>query len=222
MSTPRTPGIYRITNTVTGDFYIGRASDIGGRWATHKCRLRTGKHENQRLQRAWVKYGEDAFVFEVCELVNSKDALQEAEQRWLDSTGAGTRADCYNFASVSNAPATGRIVSVETRRKIAEAQRGKRPTIEARERMRQAKLGKVIPAEQRARMVSALKGKRYPQRSEEWKAQFRKLPPEDVVQLRVLRAEGASWTVLARRFGIGASTARRIVLGESYKGIGLL
>ena len=30
-------GVYRIINTVTGDFYIGSSKNIKQRWAEHKC-----------------------------------------------------------------------------------------------------------------------------------------------------------------------------------------
>lgn len=33
----RISGVYKITNTVTGEFYIGSSKDVKTRWVKHKC-----------------------------------------------------------------------------------------------------------------------------------------------------------------------------------------
>jgi group I intron endonuclease len=42
--------------------------DIQNRWSVHKGRLIRNKHHSSYLQRAWNKYGEDAFEFSIIEL----------------------------------------------------------------------------------------------------------------------------------------------------------
>lgn len=59
------PGIYTVTNTVSGTVYVGQARNIRKRWEVHRSTLGSGKHRNGYLQRAWNKYGADAFHFEV-------------------------------------------------------------------------------------------------------------------------------------------------------------
>ena len=58
-------GIYKITNNVNGKFYIGSSQNISRRWYDHKRELRIQKHHNKYLQRAWNKYGEENFSFEI-------------------------------------------------------------------------------------------------------------------------------------------------------------
>jgi len=58
-------GIYKITNTVSGKFYVGSSYNILKRFTQHKGDLRKGTHGNSKLQNAWNKYGEDAFKLEV-------------------------------------------------------------------------------------------------------------------------------------------------------------
>ena len=58
-------GIYSITNIINGHRYIGSAVDIRHRWVCHRSDLGKGDHHSLYLQRAWTKYGEDAFVFKV-------------------------------------------------------------------------------------------------------------------------------------------------------------
>lgn len=37
-------GVYKITNTVTGDFYIGSSKNVKRRWTEHKCPSNWKKH----------------------------------------------------------------------------------------------------------------------------------------------------------------------------------
>ena len=58
-------GIYKITNTVTNDFYIGSSKNIEKRWAYHKC-----KHtwmQTAKLYQAFNKYGIKSFRLEIIE-----------------------------------------------------------------------------------------------------------------------------------------------------------
>lgn len=59
------PGIYTVTNVVSGTVYVGQARNIRKRWEVHRCTLENDKHRNGYLQRAWNKYGAAAFRFEV-------------------------------------------------------------------------------------------------------------------------------------------------------------
>ena len=68
-------GIYRIVNLISGDFYIGSSKDIERRWSEHKRKLNIKKHQNVILQRAWDKYGENNFSFEVVESCSLEDLL---------------------------------------------------------------------------------------------------------------------------------------------------
>lgn len=61
-------GIYGIYNKAKGIWYIGQSSDVLRRFGNHKSNLRHNNHENKHLQRAFNKYGEDAFVFQILEI----------------------------------------------------------------------------------------------------------------------------------------------------------
>lgn len=82
-SIPHASGIYQILCVPTGKIYIGSARDLLSRWWKHRSDLELGKHQNRHLQRAWEKYGPDAFVHSVIELV-FEPCLIEREQYWLD------------------------------------------------------------------------------------------------------------------------------------------
>ena len=76
-------GVYRIKNLVNDKCYYGSSKNIEKRWLTHKNHLNSGKHHNVPLQRAWNKYGEDNFSFEVVEECE-EIILLEVEQYYLD------------------------------------------------------------------------------------------------------------------------------------------
>lgn len=75
-------GIYKITCSGNNKVYIGQSVAIGRRWATHKRELSNGTHSNKYLQRAYDKYGEKSFSYEVIELCK-KEKLNEREQFYI-------------------------------------------------------------------------------------------------------------------------------------------
>lgn len=76
-------GIYRITNTVNGKSYVGQSGNIKTRFEQHRSELRHNKHDNDYLQNAWNKYGEENFIFEIIKLC-SRDELDELEIYYID------------------------------------------------------------------------------------------------------------------------------------------
>lgn len=75
-------GVYKITNNITGDFYIGSSRDIKHRWVHHKKPSVWKDRSNNPLYIDMQKYGLDKFTFDVIELT---DDLLTREQYWMDS-----------------------------------------------------------------------------------------------------------------------------------------
>lgn len=165
--------IYKIRNVVNGNYYIGSTVDSRKRFWAHRKALRQGIHDCAHLQRAWNKYGEDCFKFEIVEQLADKTALYPAEQRWLDAHFGA--AYLYNSAAHADSPM--RDASAELRAKIAAKTKwyceqhgsprlGHAHSDEAKERIRQAKLanptrawlGKERSAETKAKISAAQKG----------------------------------------------------------------
>lgn len=83
----RQSGIYTITNKINGYRYIGKSKNVAIRLSQHKSLLRNNHHtyrngELSLLQKAWNKYGEDAFGFKIIEFCEV-DKLNEREQYWI-------------------------------------------------------------------------------------------------------------------------------------------
>jgi group I intron endonuclease len=69
---------------INGKCYYGSSKQIEKRLKTHKRELKNNIHINCILQRAWNKYGENNFLFEIVEECD-ENILLEVEQKYLDS-----------------------------------------------------------------------------------------------------------------------------------------
>ena len=73
-------GVYKITNNITGEFYIGSSCDIKQRWANHKSPSKWKLHPGIKLYQAFINYGLDNFTFEILE--ETAD-VKKREQYWI-------------------------------------------------------------------------------------------------------------------------------------------
>ena len=112
-------GIYKIINKIDKKYYVGSSVNIKdyscNRWQRHKYDLKNNNHHNIKLQRAWNKYGEDAFEFIVVEQCE-KENLMSVEQKYLD-IAKQEKSKTYNLSFVSE---NGGILTTEHRKKISE------------------------------------------------------------------------------------------------------
>ena len=76
-------GVYRIINTITGDFYIGSSKNVKHRLANHKVPSTWNEHPNNPMYQDMKKYGLDKFEFEILEEVEIKQ-LKEMEQHYIE------------------------------------------------------------------------------------------------------------------------------------------
>lgn len=76
-------GVYKITNTVTNDFYIGSSKNVKKRWIAHKCPSTWKNYSNNPMYLDMQKYGVDKFDFQILENVEV-DQLKKAEQQFIE------------------------------------------------------------------------------------------------------------------------------------------
>lgn len=117
-SLSHTPSVYQIRHIESGKVYVGSTNDPRERCYEHQRLLRNGTHFSRRLQHAWNKHGESAFVFEIIEAVLFVEDLTVREQYWMDSLRATDSAYGYNHL-----PKAGSVLGIKrsdaTRAKIA-------------------------------------------------------------------------------------------------------
>lgn len=192
--------IYKIRNVVNDKFYVGSTVDSRKRFWAHRKALRLGNHDCIHLQRAWDKYGEDCFKFEIIEQLNSKEELYPAEQKWLDEHFG--KDYCYNVAAHADSPM--RDASPEFRAKHAQIMRdyyaehthpreGLRHTPETLDVMSQNRkgkhagsdhyrYGKTVSEETRKKIGDTQRGKK--------KAPGRTISPEGMAKIRAAAEAG--------------------------------
>ena len=76
--------VYKITNTVTGDFYIGSRNNIKQSLANHKYQSVWIAIPNDQLYQDIQKYGLDKFEFQVLAEVEA-EKLKETEQQFIQA-----------------------------------------------------------------------------------------------------------------------------------------
>lgn len=156
-------GIYKITCLETNDFYIGSTETyFAQRWSVHKSQLRAATHRNYLLQELYNKHGLKSFVFEVIEVVDSKEFLFIREQYYMDIL----RPSLNIFKNAGSSK--GRILSEEHKRKIGDANRGRIHTEQELDRLKKTQFkkgqkswlcGKKMSKELRQKISLAKKGK---------------------------------------------------------------
>lgn len=76
--------IYKIENLVNGKVYIGQTvQSPKRRESAHKRNLRKGIHDNDFLQKAWNKYGEENFKFSIVEKCTESN-IDNLEVKWIN------------------------------------------------------------------------------------------------------------------------------------------
>jgi group I intron endonuclease len=92
-------GIYKITNLKNGKTYIGQSKCIGSRWwRGHITNLKRGKHDNPYLIRAWEKYGEENFSFEIVELIDDQEERDKKEEFYINKYKSYDKLNGYNIS----------------------------------------------------------------------------------------------------------------------------
>jgi len=171
-------GIYQIENQVNGKRYIGSAVNLRRRWQHHLSALRSGRHYNIHLQRAFDKYSESAFAFIILEQIEDIEQLILCEQRYLDmlkpayniaptaGSRLGVQCSTETLTKMSAAqtgernPNYGKHPSEETRAKQSAAQAGEQNSMHGRTGKQCPMYGKHHSTETRAKISAAQAGKR--------------------------------------------------------------
>jgi len=169
-------GIYEIICVKNGwTTYVGQSGDIEKRWRYHRSVLRGGYHYNAHLQRAWDKYGEESFLFEVVEYC-SLEALAEREQFWLD--GIRQLVPVFNVGKCADCPVRGQHHTPEAKAKISAALMGnthglgKHHTPETKAKIGAGRRGRHHTSEAKAKISAALMGHKGVRHTPEAKAKI--------------------------------------------------
>lgn len=150
--------IYTITNKKDGKIYVGQTTNKPNRrWNQHKS---SAKRENRTsvIYRAMAKHGIENFVFEVICSVLKEDHMDSLEFFFMDKFNSivpnGYNLDYFKSAQKHH--------SEETKRKIGDANRGRKISEETRLKLSLSHMGqkRVFSEEHRRKLSLFQKGKR--------------------------------------------------------------
>lgn len=118
-------GIYCIQNEIDQKMYIGKSKNIYSRIQSHIYALNIKSNdENRHLINAWHKYGSENFKYFVIEYLEfNENLLKERELYWIQFYNTLDRSIGYNLRLDSE---TKMVVHEETRKKLSEANSGKK------------------------------------------------------------------------------------------------
>jgi len=119
--------VYLVDNKLNGKQYVGQTT-VGDR-----------RGHGKLITKAYRKYGKENFTYEViCSGINNQATLNFIERFWIKVM------DCRvpNGYNLEHGGKTSGKVSDETKAKISNAHKGRKPSEEAKQKMRLAKLGK--------------------------------------------------------------------------------
>ena len=137
-------GIYKITNLVNGMVYIGQTKQgFQKRYWLHRWKLRNGSHDNQYLQNAWNKYGEENFEFSIVEVLKIQE-IDEKERYWISFYKEQNK--CYSIQDGGQPTRLNDFVTKEGRKLVGE-------------KNRQRLLGTKLSEETKIKMSNSRKGK---------------------------------------------------------------
>jgi group I intron endonuclease len=204
-------GIYAIRHIATGRCYVGSSVRIVYRWKQHRTQLERGTHHGKHLQRAWSKYGADAFEFVVLEQVDSSQ-LVAREQFHIDALNAAHPDLGFNTAPVAGSVLGCRHgpCSDERKRRIGAANRGRKPSRLAVERSLAARTGRPLSAAHKEKMSAVQTARRAAEKAArppkpDTRA-FAWLTEQAFAEAVALYQSGATMDAVAARFNITKSS----------------
>lgn len=170
-------GIYKIINLKNNKCYVGSSINLKSRKYKHFKDLSNGTHHNLKLQRAYDKYGEENFNWEIIEYVDKTNNLEifknnilAREQYWINELNSYEGG--YNILPTAGSR-LGSKSSEETKKKIGEANRisllgntngsgraGVKFTKEHIDKLRESHLGNRHSEESKEKISSKLRGRK--------------------------------------------------------------
>lgn len=148
--------IYTITNKINGKIYVGKSNHFFSRKSHHVVDLRNNSHNNEHLQKAWNKYGEENFLFEVLEECE-KEFLYSQEHYWCNILNTFDHNCGYNIKPTDPLNKRGNSkLSIEKTRK---ALLGRKLSIDHKQKLSIAKLGRQLSENTKLKMSIIKKGK---------------------------------------------------------------
>lgn len=189
--------IYLITCTANNKIYVGSSAHVHDRQQKHFSTLKSNKHHNQHLQRAFNKYGSDFFEFEILETCLNLEDMLSREQYWIDKLRAADNNVGFNMCPVAGS-CLGRNVKEETKKKISQSKLGHSVSVDTRRKLSIALKSNIVAAQTLDRIA----------------ASRRKLSDEQILNIFNLRFEGVSFKNISKYVNYDNAKVSQLLAGK--------
>lgn len=154
-----THSIYRITNKVNGKHYVGQTKNVRNRWNRHKELQKKANDANYKYRKfiqvihyALAKYGLENFEFVVVEEVETQEQANDREEHWARELNSYAPSG-YNVTKCGEHKA----LSEETKRKISEAQKGRKVPKHRKQQISKTLTGRTLSEEHKQVISEGMK-----------------------------------------------------------------
>lgn len=198
-------GIYMIKNNINGKTYIGQtATSFYLRYSSHKRELLKNNHFNAKLQKAFNKYGKDAFEFSVVCICEEQSKIDEYEKFYIkqyDSINNG-----YNIMP-GGKDLSGISFPKEVRKKMKASSPHRSPSKETVEAVRNYMKNRTVLPETRNKLAKINTGENSP---------VTKFSNEDVVDIKTMILNGEKFQDIAEKYNCSFGAISAISCERSW------
>ena len=128
--------VYKITNTITGEMYIGKTQKgIKRRFSQHLRNAQKGSKDCPFLYNAIRKYGIENFIIEIVNFCKDTETLNKQEKFWIQKLD--TLKNGYNLTPGGD----GVIMDSKIKEKLSNSHKGKKLSKEHKENIRKGLRG---------------------------------------------------------------------------------
>lgn len=193
-------------NIKNGKLYVGSTRNLQSRKSWHFKALEHNRHHSILLQRAYNKYGKEAFEFDVLQIVEKLEDLIFYEQKWIDLTRASEPNFGYNILQNACYGSTGRTMSLKERQKRSKIRKN---WINLHPEWKQK-----LSDHQKQKGITV---NFYSVRKDRFTFPYQKLQYDDVVKIKQLLREGNSHRNIGDMFNVSGSIISLISTGKRWK-----
>jgi len=202
--------VYKITNTLNGKVYIGKANDMNRRWVEHLSVARRGSRKP--LYAALRKYGSARGYNLTSGGEGVRNVDPEIRRRLVEKAkirNKGKGNPFYGKTHSEECKARLRNAALKRYQNQPHPRKGVSHTSETREKIRNTKLGKQVwNSDEKTSIGRRFSGE---------KSSTAKVTNDQAKELRVLRGEGIAIEELQSRFGLSRSSVYRIIGRQTFK-----
>ncbi len=145
-------GVYKITNIINNKVYVGSTcNSLYKRLHLHLMSLRNNKHFSKHLQRAWNKYGEENFKFEIIEICSTKEETLQKEEFYINSLQSFIENKGYNIYQFAHTT-KGNKWSKEAKDRRKGFGKGKTLSLDTRKKQSIAAKGRIVKESTRIKL----------------------------------------------------------------------